>query len=259
MNIFDYTLQLFAEEAQSGEAEQNADENGTDAVSADNDREFDELIRGKFKDSFAKRTQSIIDRRFAKTKAAEQTARDVEPLLGKLRETVPGGAELGTGELIERFIGSLDKKDAGQPETEKSGDDILRLAQLAARKKAAEQTVGRWEKEAEELKEIYPAFSLEGEMTGNEKFSSLIRAGLPVRLAFEAANLEQIMSSAMKYAAENAGLKTAQSIQAGAGRVQENPVLDRAASVRRRDVSSLTEKDIMKIITEVSKGAKITF
>jgi hypothetical protein len=36
-------------------------------------------------------------------------------------------------------------------------------------------------------------------------------------------------------------------------------VLDRAASVTKKDVGSLTEREIMKILRQVGNGEKVTF
>ena len=96
-------------------------------------------------------------------------------------------------------------------------------------------------------------------MRSDRGFASLLRAGVPVRLAYEAANLEKIVGAAMRYAAEAAGQRTVQSIRAGTGRVRENPVLDRAASVLKKDVNALSEKDILRIIRQVGNGERVTF
>ncbi len=137
--------------------------------------------------------------------------------------------------------------------------EVLSRAALTARIRAAEAAAARWEKEAEDLKQIYPFFSLEHSLRADRGFVSLLKAGVPVRLAFEAANLEKILGAAMRYAAGTAGKRTVQSILAGTGRVRENPVLDRASSVRKKDVGSLTDREIMKILQQVSNGEKITF
>ena len=121
-----------------------------------------------------------------------------------------------------------------------------------------ENTVNRWEKEAEELKETYPGFELKKELD-NADFAALLTAGVPVRRAYEAVNLDAIMASAMRYAALTAGKKAAEELARQNARPQENSVLDRASSVRKTDVNSLTEKDIMRILSQVSKGAKISF
>ena len=140
-----------------------------------------------------------------------------------------------------------------------SPEEVLRKAALSARFQAARATALRWEKEAEAVKEIYPGFSLEKALREDKGFSALLRAGVPVRRAFEAANLEKIVGAAMRYAADAAGRRTVQSIRAGTRRVRENPVLDRAASVTKKDVGSLTEREIMKILRQVGNGEKVTF
>ena len=144
-------------------------------------------------------------------------------------------------------------------EQDDGSENVMRKAALAARLKAAQAAADRWEQEAEELKQIYPFFSLEDAMRTDKGFVSLIRAGVPVRLAFEAANLEKILGAAMRYAAGAAGRRLAQSLRAGAGRVRENPVLDRAASVRKKDVGSLTEREILNILKQVGNGERVTF
>ena len=140
-----------------------------------------------------------------------------------------------------------------------SPEEVLRKAALSARFQAARATALRWEKEAEAVKEIYPGFSLEKALREDKGFPALLRAGVPVRRAFEAANLEKIVGAAMRYAADAAGRRTVQSIRAGTRRVRENPVLDRAASVTKKDVGSLTEREIMKILRQVGNGEKVTF
>ena len=86
-----------------------------------------------------------------------------------------------------------------------------------------------------------------------------MRAGLPLRTAYEAAHLEEILGSALRYAAMRGGQKTADALRDAPLRPQENSVLDRASSLRATDVNSLTQKDILRIIGEVNRGAKITF
>ena len=50
---------------------------------------------------------------------------------------------------------------------------------------------------------------------------------------------------------------TANSSAASPPRVRENAVLERAASVEHRRVSDLSERDVLKILDSVGKGAKI--
>ena len=183
------------------------------------------------------------------------------------KETEDGAARPDGARQDERAEpkGALEPQEpqsAAEPQEQENGEPferLLRRAALTARWQAAQAAADRWEKEAEELKQTYPFFSLEDSMRSDKGFVSLLRAGVPVRLAFEAANLDKILGAAMRYAAGAAGKRTVQSILAGSRRVRENPALDRAAGVVKKDVGALTERDILKIIKQVSNGERVTF
>lgn len=139
------------------------------------------------------------------------------------------------------------------------GGELLRKAAAALRLKAAARTARLWEEEAAALQEIYPDFSLEKALRGDRGFTALLKAGAPVRLAYEAAHLEEIMAAAMRHAAREAGRRMARTVAADAARPRENPVLDRATGMTKKDVSSLTEKEILKILRQVGNGEKVVF
>lgn len=139
------------------------------------------------------------------------------------------------------------------------GGELLRKAAAALRLKAAARTARLWEEEAAALQEIYPGFSLEKALRGDRGFTALLKAGAPVRLAYEAAHLEEIMAAAMRHAAREAGRRMARTVAADAARPRENPVLDRATGMTKKDVSSLTEKEILKILRQVGNGEKVVF
>lgn len=190
--------------------------------------------------------------------AAEGAAETAEGDAKQTADAAQSAAEQEAAEETPRTEGAAE--DEKTPEKKDDGfESVMRKAALAARLKAAQSAADRWEQEAEELKQIYPFFSLEDAMRTDKGFVSLIRAGVPVRLAFEAANLEKILGAAMRYAAGAAGKRLAQSLRAGAGRVRENSVLDRAASVRKKDVGSLTEREILTILKQVGNGERVTF
>jgi hypothetical protein len=179
--------------------------------------------------------------------APEAGAEDTETQTGEtapavIQDPPPEGKPAADGEQRARLLGSV----SAALEERKNGEEIRRITQA-------------WEKEAEEMKALYPGFDLRREIRENSGFASLLQAGVGVRRAWEAANLEAILGEAMRYAAVTAGKKTAQGVLRQAGRVQENSVLDRASSLSHRDVNSLTGPDILKILDAVSRGATIKF
>lgn len=145
------------------------------------------------------------------------------------------------------------------PEDEEDERDIpesVKTALLASRTQSIKQT---WREDAEKLKEIYPSFDIRRELDSSSQFGLLLRAGVPVRSAYEAAHIEEIITAAMQYAARRASEKTANSIMTGTARPAENGIMNSAPSVTRTDVRSLTEKDILKILDRVSRGETVSF
>ena len=117
-----------------------------------------------------------------------------------------------------------------------------------------------WMQQGEQLRAFYPSFSLRDEYNGNEEFANLLRAGASVRQAYEATHLPQILSTAMRYAAQKAAEKTANAMRNAAFRPQENGLHDRRAGLPTdKTVDSLTQTDIIRILERVGKGDKITF
>lgn len=173
-------------------------------------------------------------------------------------------------ETVENNGCEAEKEPEGAPGGEKqrqetdrkSGAELLRAVKISFEEREKEKRIAgvieAWEREAEELKETYPGFDLASEMKNGE-IGRLLCAGVPLRRAYETVNLEKIIGSAMRFASLNAGKKAAGALLQHRSRPQENGVLDRASSVKRTDVRSLTEKDILRILDEVSKGAKIKF
>ena len=81
-------LQLFAGEGAEGGVEQTGVENAVAGqTGAENSEdEFSQLINGKFKEQFTKKTQAIIDKRFKETKELESFKDRVSPIIGRFME-----------------------------------------------------------------------------------------------------------------------------------------------------------------------------
>lgn len=257
-----FLLQLFSESAVSGAAEAE-NTGGPEAVQTDtaedcteaagSDEEFEELIKGKFKDAFRKRTQGIIEKRLGKYKSCENTIRVCAPLFERIAADFPHIAPEDTEGLVRAFLQREDetKKTDGQRVLLENVEEKLSL-------RAAERLRDRLAAESEGLKEIYPSFDLTREISSSPELTRLLAAGIPLRRAYECVNLDKIMGSALRYAVSRTAGNTAEALRSRT-RIQENSLSDRASSVKRTDVKSLTERDIMRIISEVGKGAKITF
>ncbi len=245
-------LQLFAGEGaegangETGENSADAGQNGTEAVTAD--EEFSALINGRFKEQFTKKTQAIIDKRFKQTKALEEYRNKVSPAVEKLMDKygIPQGEE---GRLAE-FIG--DEKNTRNGENNEKPD-------FSTRREALGKRVGGWIKESEELKNIYPDFDLRNELRNGKLFSQLLMGGAPLRAAYETVHKDEILSGAMAYTADKVRQQVVKGIETKGRRPLENGISSESAVVTSVDVNSLTSDDILKILKQVENGATVKF
>lgn len=226
MKLFcDGSLQLFAgSDSQSGGADRAAE--NTDAGAAEN-------------------TDAGAGENTVKAASAE-TERAAEKQPGTGGKDARRGGENGGGSFTG---GDTDNILNGVRE---SFGESLKNAE-------AESVLASWRREEQATREIYPSFSMKNELLNEPVFGTLLKSGVGVRRAYECVHLEEIIGSAIRYAVADIGRKTALNSSRAQSRPGENSVLDRAASVARTDVNSLTDRDIKRILAEVSRGAKISF
>ena len=226
MKLFcDGSLQLFAEsDSQSGGADRAAE--NTDAGAAEN-------------------TDAGAGENTVKTASAE-TERAAEKQPGTGGKDARRGGENGGGSFTG---GDTDNILNGVRE---SFGESLKNAE-------AESVLASWRREEQATREIYPSFSMKNELLNEPMFGTLLKSGVGVRRAYECVHLEEIIRRAIRSAVSDIGRKTALNSSRAQSRPGENSVLDRAASVARTDVNSLTDRDIKRILAEVSRGAKISF
>lgn len=237
-------LQLFAGEGDSAIGETGgivADAGQEGALETDSDSEFNELINGKFKEQFSKRTQAIIDKRFKQTKELEAFRDKAQPLLGALCEKY--GVSEGDVDSLAQAV---------QEEKSKSGDQTPVKNNLHGK-------INGWIKESEELKKAVPDFDLRAELRGDKTFGRLLLSGIPLKTAYETVHRDEILGGAVAFAADKVRRQVVHGIEARGMRPVENGVSSESAIVTSVDVNSLTSQDILKILKQVENGANIAF
>lgn len=257
---------------------QDAQQEGSDAGSQQQEgitltpeqrkAEFEKLISGDYKDIFAERVQSIIDKRFKETKALEKQLETISPILNILQ------ARYGTDDL-KKLADAVMKDDAYlEQAAEEAGmtvEQYRRVLQLEAENKAlklrqqneeaqrlARQQYDRWLQEAESLKETYPNLNL-AEECSNPQFLQLLRAGVSVKAAYEVIHMDDIKTNVAKTTAKKVESKVTANIQARGSRPPENGVSNQSGVIVKNDVRQLTRQDRLEIARRVQRGEVITF
>jgi hypothetical protein len=224
--------------------------------------EFEELIKTKYKDQFAKRTQSIIDKRFKEVKTLEKQASEFQSLVDVL------GQKYGTDDpqvIRERMESEIIEELAYQndmsPENYRKimeADKIRKQNDIMETQRQQQEqiqaAITNWTSQAEQMKGEYPDFDLRTAMQ-DDQFLGMIKSNVPVKTAYEILHIDKLKEQIRR----EAETKTAQNIQAKRNRPSEAASKGVSGAVVKNDVKSLTKKDREEIARRVQRGEKITF
>lgn len=285
-------LQLFAEEgmADSGLATTSAENVSSDGVATEGSTDqiatgtesnipgWDELIKGQYKKEYNQAVKEAVNKRFKNQRNLQGQIDSIDPMVRALAQKYgvnanPDGSipidaltrmvmddnSLYEQEAFERGMSVQDLKEFKRLEAE---NKQLRSANQRTRE---EQEWDGIVSQAESLKNVYPNFDLDEEMS-NPNFGRLLatmqNSGFPnpVQTAYEAVHREEIMGGAMAYAVQQTQQKISNSIQSGMNRPIENGSRNQSAgSIGAVDPSKLTKAQLNDIKMRAERGERISF
>ena len=232
--------------------------------------EFENLIKGDYKDLFDSRVQNIVQNRLKSSKAAEEQLNGLRPVLELLSSKY--GVDATDVEALSKAVDS--DNSFWEDEAAKEGMTVEQLKEMhrmrreneqfrraqeeIERQKGIQQIQAKWSQESEETKRFYPNFDFSAE-TQNPDFIDLLKAGVSVKTAYEVVHKDDIIGGAMQYTAQEVKQKVVNDIQARGKRPTENGVSSQAGAVVKKDVNSLTKKDREEIERRVMRGERISF
>lgn len=227
--------------------------------------EFERMIKEEYKDLFTQKTQSIINKRFKQTKQLEQRLGEIEPLVDLLalrygEDSSDIGKIISAAEQDEAYL-EQEAQSKGMSveqlkyvkQLEKENEDFRRAVEERQRIEYADAVYADWMAQAEQTAQEYPDFDLAQE-SENESFTTLLKAGIPVKTAYEVIHNKQIISSAV----EQAKQAVLNDVKASSQRPSDSRV-SAAGIVGKKDISALTASDMDEIERRVLRGERITF
>ena len=234
----------------------------------DTEKEFQDLIRGKYKNEYKNATQALIDKRFAKSKETESLLKEQSGILDLLHQRYGTRSNQALLEALENDDAYLEKRayDLGMTKeqaqlydrVQRENAQLKEMQQRAQEERQANEQISKWLGEAEGLKAKYPEFDLETELA-NDGFAAQLKAGVPLELAYKTAHFDELMSSNTAYTAQQTAKKVTQNIQARGTRPQENGASNKSAFTTAKDISKFTLKDFDEIDKKLARGEKVTF
>lgn len=246
-----------------GEPGEDAQEGATDP-----EAEFNELINGQYKDQFDAHVKNIMSQRFKNTEDYQETISSYDKAVAPLYAIY--GIRPGDVQGLERAIASDDSLYASRADeaglTAQQYRENLRLRMEAEqgrslqeemrRQAERQKTFDRWDSEARELKDTFPAFDLQRELN-NEDFLAKLNAGYSVRDAFMTAHMSDILSGAMGEVKSATTQKVVENIHTRQARPSENAARTQQAVVRKADPSHWTDEDFDEVERRVQNGERI--
>lgn len=225
------------------------------------------MIEGEFKDLFTADTQRIINGRFKETRGLQEALAAQGPvmdfLMSKYQAKDPAALMAAiqadesqwqamadaAGKTVEQFKAdwfSQRQRESMERELKQSRQELFFRRQME-----------RWEGEAAELREVYPDFDLEAE-AGDKDFLSLLRSGVPMRMAYEVKHMPDIIAGAQKAAADERERAVTEAIRARGGRPAENGSGAQNGVTTGVAVSKLTREQRADIAKRAARGERIT-
>lgn len=264
----DTTKVVYGKEvADNNSDEGNSNEPGT-SQQQDVEPTFDELIEGRYKDEFSRKTQEIVKNRVKNIKVAEDDMRMLAPALDILAEkygvtnardlpalvkAITDDDALYEQEALDRGIDIPTLKHIKSIEAQNK-----RLAEEMAQKERNTQNMEAWQeilRQSDALKEYYPDFDIDMEMQ-NEDFGHLVTVGVPVKTAFEVVHHDELQAQMAGIVAKNTARKVANSVKANKKRTGEAGSSGQTVQVKR-DPKSWTNEERDEIYERVRNGEKI--
>lgn len=230
--------------------------------------EFEKLISGEYKDLFQERTQGIINKRFAKAKAAEEKLNAVSPVLsllmekynvddpGKLQEAIQKDDQLwedqatAHGMSVDRYLEykRMEMENAALKEARREMEE----------QRHAQETTEMWMRQAQETAALFPGFDLQTEVK-NPQFAKLLQSGIDVTTAYKVIHNDELVTTVMQKTAQVSKQKTADDIRARGQRPSENGTSGQSGAVIKLDVSKMTPQQRREIAQRAAMGEQIKF
>jgi len=238
------------------------------------DESFEDLIKGRYKQDFEKKIQSILQPRL-------KTANENKATLDKINQIVPLLNQkfgLEDGATIDDLVKKVNDDDSlYEDEALKMGvstdvvrdmhrlqrerDEAVQAQQQSVEEARIQAHFEHLSRQAEAFRQIVPGFDLMAEINASPEFARLTspEVNIPVETAYRAVHAREIESGAMAYGAQRAAQQVAASVKANGQRPAENGMGAQNGAVVGVDPSKLTLKDIEQIKARIRKGEQISF
>lgn len=244
---------------------QTADETGKDEPE-DLDKEFDELIKGKYREQFKARQQNAIKARFRENNAAKQEA-DKAAELKSVISMRYGLKDASTDDVINAIKRDESFLEEAAAREGLSTEQFRKLSEMQQRADASERKLGEMQKaqmrqdaqrkleeQTAACRELFPDFDFEQEAGTNETFRNMILSGADVTSAYKFAHMDELITGGMAKAAQRGAAETAKAVRNNLRRPQEAGARGGAAATVNVDFGKMSSEEFNAYRDRVMSG-----
>ena len=231
---------------------------------------FRKLVEGEYKDIYEGEIRKALNGRFEALREKSERLDKVSPLIEALAARYDVGIDDIEG--LQSAINSDSSyweaaaEDAGMTVSQyqeylKYKSDSRRLEEFRMereREASIQQKLREWNDAAEEVRASYPEFDI-SEMAQNSSFMNMLRAGVPMKHAYEVINLEGVKANAAKSAAAIAEKNVVEGIRAKGQRPHEVGTSSQTGITTGKDISKLDLDGIKDALERARRGENVTF
>ena len=234
------------------------------------EKAFNDMINGNFRDLFDARMQKAIKERVGEVKQLQQQLQQQNDVIGLVAKKY-GISTDKMGDIREALESDdvfWEEAAADQGMTVDSYKKMVKLEaenealhkarEEAERKNQKDAVFQKWDREAEELKRMYPQFDLQSEIQ-DKRFLDLMGAGIDMRTIYETLHHDEILPALMQQTAKAATKQQAAAAGSGQMRPAENGMSSRPAAQTVKDPAKMTKEERQEYARRAARGEIITF
>lgn len=228
--------------------------------------EFEKLISSEYKDLYEARMKDTINRRLKRYKGMEAQLSSQGELISLLSSRYGTEDLEGLRKAIESD-NSLWEEEAAKAgltveeyryrrNLEVENKRLLRQMEEAQKASQRERIFRRWNREAEELKKLYPNFDMEVEGQ-NETFTRLLGNGIDMKTAYETVHHEEIMQALARQTAQSVAKAQADAVKSSQSRPSEAGMNTKPVENTGKRVEDMSREEIFELARRAQRGENV--
>lgn len=228
--------------------------------------EFEKLISSEYKDLYEARMKDTINRRLKRYKGMEAQLSSQGELISLLSSRYGTEDLEGLRKAIESD-NSLWEEEAAKAgltveeyryrrNLEVENKRLLRQMEEAQKASQRERIFQRWNREAEELKKLYPNFDMEVEGQ-NETFTRLLGNGIDMKTAYETVHHEEMMQALARQTAQSVAKAQADAVKSSQSRPSEAGMNTKPVENTGKRVEDMSREEIFELARRAQRGESV--